>query len=311
MSKFAWVGSLALVGLCMGGIACNASTEDEAGSESKNVDGTGTAGATTSKTINGLKYVSSKSSVPAPADSVDESFSDMKTCDTDMSYFQLPADAPHAAEINALLKGEANGPCESPSTYDSYQHVWAYDTEHHLLSVVTFANYYFAGAAHPSSGIFAQNFDLETGKLINLGDLLEDTAMPVLRQSMTNKIGAMKRMADITKEKRKLRSSREAIDSDIKESLQFVIDAETKEGQATPNDLSNFVIGRRGIRIDLSNGLPHALGGLPVTATAPQVFFTELDGHLKKTPILERIQKLTKEKDVNAAAEVAAIETQP
>ena len=176
----------------------------------------------------------------------------LETCDTDIEYVQLTGTR-FDEKINAILKSEAGvptEPCDDPRMIDSRATIRFMGKG--FMSVMESGGSYYAGAAHPNSEFIYKNVDVTTGERVTLDKLLLPAAKDTILRSIRAQIAIQKDG-----------SGRTAVplDDSLKSALRDALGYTVPQDRAL-SDLQSFSLSSAGVRIDLSNALPHALQAL-------------------------------------------------
>lgn len=222
--------------------------------EPESDDGTN-EGAARIETESGLSidFISVQDSKPATNVEADQ---EMKNCETNVEYVQISGTKVDA-KVNALLKkgNEAPATCEDAESVDSSSTIKFMGKN--FLTVAESGSWYSAGAAHPSFGITYKNIDLTTGEQLTLDKVL----LPEAKAKLIAQVKAQIRVQKTQEKGPDGKMIVTKLDADSKAALN---DALT---YAIPADggldkVTSFSLSSSGVRIDLTNDLPHALQGL-------------------------------------------------
>lgn len=220
------------------------------------------------------EHVSVTVKAQQPPDEFNPSFD---SCETTADYLTIKGTA-HDAEINAILRGEWQIPtaqsCEYAETYGAVADLKLLDPDQGLL-VVTEGESYYEGGAHPNHGVEFKVIDLKSGKLLNLGDFVKAGTADKLHALVDKKIETSLTRVYLDKPKfdqggRKHTYEVKTLPAEDQEMMknfshQYFTSYAEGAAENTPENVENirdFTIAGTGIRVDFSNNLPHALGGM-------------------------------------------------
>lgn len=234
-----------------------------------------------------ISFVEVHESVPAK--NVDPNLPEFKTCDTDLQILQVSG-TKFDTEVNKILGSDLIG--KKPACEDPESNQGSVILKYLANGVITTAgpsSWYAAGAAHPGNAIEYKNVDLQTGKEIALSDLVTEQARDTIVRSLKASIGAQK-IPVFTDSGEQARDANgkpmfAGKDSTEKSILREAVDSSFGR---VPNlgEFRDFAIGKTGIRIDLSNYLPHAMQGLEAQYL---VKYSTLEGKLKTAGPITRL----------------------
>lgn len=235
-----------------------------------------------------ISFVEIHESVPATTP--DELNPEFNTCDTDLQILQIAGTA-HDAEVNKILGSDLIGktnPCEAPETI-SGSVVLKY-LANGVLSTAGPDSWY-GGGAHGSYAIEYKNIDLQTGKEISLADLVTDEARATIVKSLKAQISVQKYPSYDANGQPKMTAAgkpvMERIDDDSKRALLGIVDFAFGRDEALA-DFKSFAVGTKGLSIDLTNHLPHAMRALEATYF---VKYSTLQGKLQTRGPITRLVK--------------------
>ena len=139
-----------------------------------------------------------------------------------------------------------------------------------LLSVTTSLDSYYQGAAHPNTYQTYSSFDLATGELLQLGDIVETSAKDLVKAEALKSVN---------------RSHMEAEDkATMAEALGFTFSRPI-------TSISDFTITEKGLRFNPGNNLPHAMAAL-APANGYLVSWKSIRAQIKDTPATAAIRAL-------------------
>jgi hypothetical protein len=271
--RFGWmIGGL--VGLTVLGVACKANEEEVEGGAAA-ASGTETPEAMTVGNLTLTKKVIS-TKVKAKQADPDEFGTDFDSCSVDANFWEIKGTA-HDEEINKILRGEFVVPtaasCETPEEFGQEARLIGVDPDQGLMAITEFESF-FAGGAHPSHGTEFKMIDLRSGQLLSLADYVKADGAPKLNDLVKAEI-ATKKIKTLVGAPAHDRGGRvkkfefKLLPEEDQEMMKGFSDGYfttvTEEGQLAPANLAaihDFTIAGTGLRIDLTNQLPHALGGI-------------------------------------------------
>jgi hypothetical protein len=235
----------------------------------------------------------------------DEFRPEFDSCEVDANFWQI-AGTGHDAEINKVLRGDfvepEQGKCEFPEIFGQEATLRGIDPEQGLLSVVEFESF-DQGGVHPMNGSQFKMIDLRSGKLLSLADYVKPDATPKLNELVKQKIMTqrVKMPVDQPRNDRGGRSLKFEVkllppeDQDMMkgfaDSYFTTITDKGEDRPLAPSEITDFTIAGTGIRIDLSNQLPHALGGMDASY---KLTWRDLEGAgvlRTDTDLIERTKK--------------------
>lgn len=217
------------------------------------------------------KHVSAKVKAKEAADEFNPDFD---SCETNVDYLTIKG-TEHDAEINKLLRGDWTVPtaatCETAETYEASVQLKLIDPEQGILSLVEPESYY-SGGAHPSHGLEFKNIDLRTGKLLTFADYVKADSAAKLQQIVEGKIANQLTRVYYDAPKfdgngKKRTYETKKLDADAVDMMKqfagyfFQTWDGDKQRPARADEMKDFSLAGTGLRIDLANNLPHAMGG--------------------------------------------------
>jgi len=178
-------------------------------------------------------------------------------------------------KINAKLSAVTSGPDYSvKNCTDGFDVSGATSVSYNkdgLLSVTTSLDSYYAGAAHPNTYQTYSSFDLATGELLQLGDIVETSAKDLVKTEALKSFSHAK-----------------FDNEDDKASVQQAL---TDIFSRPITSITDFTITEKGLRFNPGNNLPHVIAAL-APANGYLVSWKALKGQLKNTPETAAIRAL-------------------
>ncbi|MBX3233815.1 MAG: hypothetical protein KIT84_08890 [Labilithrix sp.] len=268
------VSHIAFASLALVAVACAPSTSEDidtgAGAASEEVV------AAKSITVGGITLKTEHASAKVKAQNPPEEWNpEFDSCETNVDYFVISG-TQHDAEINKALRGEWQLPtaasCEYAETYDAGVTLHILDPEQGILSLTEGESFY-GGGAHPNHGMEFKVIDLESGKLLTLADYVKDDATPKLQDLVNKEIETSLTRVYFDSPRfdqsgRKRTYEVKPLDAEGQEMMKNFADyyfttwEDDAKRPSKPSELRDFLVAGTGIRIDLSNQLPHAFGGM-------------------------------------------------